>query len=176
MDGVAAFLFTTAERARDLPNKPVYVSGYATAVPPRARVPMHWPLGDVEEAGTGLVARLWEHSGVKASEVSLPQLYDGFSPFVYLWLEALGLCPRGEAHRFVDDGGLDSDRPGALPGLSGGGALGNGRMHGVPQMLECYLQLAGRAGPRQREGMDIALACHSSPHMGGAVVYSATPF
>ena len=35
--------------------------------------------------------------------------------------------------------------------LSGGGALGNGRMHGVPQMLECYLQLSGRAGERQRE-------------------------
>ena len=50
----------------------------------------------------------------------------------------------------VLDGGIDSDLPTALPVLSGGGALGNGRMHGVPQMLECYLQLSGRAGERQR--------------------------
>jgi hypothetical protein len=60
--------------------------------------------------------------------------------------------------------------------LSGGGALGNGRMHGIPQMLECYLQLSHRAGERQRDGVSIGLACHSSPHLGGAVVYSTTAF
>jgi hypothetical protein len=43
-------------------------------------------------------------------------------------------------------------------------------------MIECYLQLAGRAGERQREGMNIGVACHSSPHYGGAVVYSAEAF
>ena len=73
------------------------------------------------------------------------------------------------------DGGIDSDAPGALPALSGGGALGNGRMHGVPQMLECYLQLARRAGERQRAAADVGLACHSSPHYGGAVAYSREP-
>jgi acetyl-CoA acetyltransferase len=97
-------------------------------------------------------------------------VYDGFSPFVWMWLEVLGFCPPGEAHRFVDEGGIDSDRPGGLPVLAGGGALGNGRMHGVPQMLECYLQLSGRAGNRQRAA-DVAIACHSSPHFGGAVAY-----
>ena len=60
--------------------------------------------------------------------------------------------------------------------LCGGGALGNGRMHGVPQMLECYLQLAGRAGERQRANASIGVACHSSPHYGGAVAYSAELF
>ncbi len=103
-------------------------------------------------------------------------MYDGFSPFVWLWLEVLGFCPPGEAHRFVESGGIDSDRPDAIPALSGGGALGNGRMHGIPQMLECYLQLARRAGDRQRDRATIGLACHSSPHFGGAVVYSAEPF
>ena len=57
-----------------------------------------------------------------------------------------------------------------------GGALGNGRMHGVPQMLECYLQLSGRAGDRQRDGATIGVACHSSPHYGGAVVYTAATY
>jgi acetyl-CoA acetyltransferase len=100
-------------------------------------------------------------------------VYDGFSPFVYFWLELLGFCPVGQAHEFVQDGGIDSDAPGGLPALSGGGALGNGRMHGIPQMLECYLQLSGRAGDRQRDQATVGLACHSSPHFGGAVVYSA---
>ncbi len=76
----------------------------------------------------------------------------------------------------VLDGGIDSDRKEALAVLCGGGALGNGRMHGIPQMLECYLQLAGRAGPRQRPDVSIGVACHSSPHYGGAVAYSVEPF
>jgi acetyl-CoA acetyltransferase len=126
--------------------------------------------------GEHTARRLWESAGLGPSEVDLPQLYDGFSPFIYFWLEVLGLCPVGEAHLLVQDGGIDSDTPGSLPVLSGGGALGNGRMHGVPQMLECYLQLSGRAGERQREGVSTALACHSSPHFGGAVVYSAEAF
>jgi acetyl-CoA acetyltransferase len=176
IDGVAAFIFTSAERAHDLPNRPVYVSGYATGAPVTPRLPMHWPLDDIMAIGSETARRLWESAAIGPADVDLPQVYDGFSPFVYFWLEALGLCPVGEAHRFVLEGGIDSDRPGSLPALSGGGALGNGRMHGVPQMLECYLQLSGRAAERQRQEATIGVACHSSPHFGGAVVYSAEPY
>ena len=176
VDGVAAFVFTSAERARDLPQRPVYVAGYATGAPVRHRLPLHWPLDDIMEIGTETARRLWERSGVGPGEVDLPQVYDGFSPFVYFWMECLALCGVGEAHECALSGRIDGDAPGALPVLSGGGALGNGRMHGVPQMLECYLQLAGRAGGRQRAQASIGVACHSSPHYGGAVTYSAEPF
>jgi acetyl-CoA acetyltransferase len=170
VDGVAAFVLTRADRARDLPHRPVYVAGYAQGSPRRTRLPMHWPLDDMMEAGFEIARRLEASSGIAPSAVDVPQVYDGFSPFVYLWLEALGLCPVGEAHRFVADGGIRTD--GGVPALSGGGALGNGRMHGVPQMLECYLQLSGRAAQRQLASADLGLACHSSPHYGGAVLYS----
>jgi acetyl-CoA acetyltransferase len=176
VDGVAAFVLTSAERARDLPHRPVYVTGYASGVPGIRRLPLHWPLDDIMDVGIETGRRLWEHCGIGPGEVDLPQVYDGFSPFVWFWLEALGFCPAGEAHRFVQDGRIDSDRPGGLPVLSGGGALGNGRMHGIPQMLECYLQLSGRAGERQREQAAVGVACHSSPHYGGAVGYSSAPF
>ena len=175
VDGVACFLFTSAERALDLPHRPVYVAGYATGAPVRHRLRLHWPLDDIMEVGTETARRLWERSGIKPTEVDLPQVYDGFSPFVYLWMESLSLCPLGEAHQLALDGGIDSDRSGAMPVLSGGGALGNGRLHGVPQMLECYLQLSDRAGGRQRQA-SIGLACHSSPHYGGAVAYSSQLF
>ena len=175
VDGAAAFVLTSAERARDLPHTPVHVAGYALGHPPVRRLPLHWPLDDVMTTGAEVARRLWSQSGVGPADVDLPQLYDGFSPFVWFWLEALGFCPVGEAHRFVQDGGIDSDTAGGLPVLSGGGALGNGRMHGVPQMLECYLQLSGRAGERQRDRATVAVACHSSPHLGGAVVYTNDP-
>jgi acetyl-CoA acetyltransferase len=172
VDGVAAFVFTSAERAKDLPHQPVHVAGMASSPPPPRRLPLHWPLDDIMAGGSDTARRLYKSAGIGPADVDLPQVYDGFSPFVWWWLEVLGLCPPGEAHRFVADGGIDSDRPGALPALSGGGALGNGRMHGIPQMLECYLQLAGRAGERQRSA-SVGVACHSSPHFGGAVVYTA---
>lgn len=176
VDGVAAFVLTSADRAKDGPHRPVYVTGYASGMPGRRRLPLHWPLDDIVEGGVQTARRLWEHTGFTGADIDLPQVYDGFSLFVWLWLEVLGLCPAGEAHRFVEAGGIDSDRPGAIPALSGGGALGNGRMHGIPQMLECYLQLARRAGERQRDNATIGLACHSSPHFGGAVCYSADLF
>ena len=173
VDGVAAFVFTSAVRARDCPHRPVYVLGYGTGAPTTHRLPLHWPLDDIMSTGAETARRLWRASGLSARDVDLPQVYDGFSPFVYFWLEVLGFCPVGEAHRLVEDGGIDSDRRGTVPVLSGGGALGNGRMHGVPQMLECYLQLSGRAAQRQRDRAAVGLACHSSPHYGGAVLYSA---
>jgi acetyl-CoA acetyltransferase len=176
VDGVAAFVLTSAERAGDLPHRPVYISGYADTSPIRRRVRSHWPYDDLVTIGQDCVKRLWERAGVGVADVDYPQVYDGFSPLVYFWLELLGLCPQGEAHRMVADGGIDSDRPGAVPALASGGALGNGRMHGTPQMLECYLQLARRAAERQRSGISLAVACQGTPNMGGAVVYSAEAY
>jgi acetyl-CoA acetyltransferase len=170
VDGVAAFVFTRADRARDRPHKPVFVAGYAQGSPSRPRLPQHWPLDDIMEAGFAVRQRLEEHSGLSIADIDVPQLYDGFSPFIWMWLESLGYCDVGEAHRFVQDGGISTET--GLPILSGGGALGNGRMHGIPQMLECYLQLSQRAGERQLPKADVGLACHSSPHFGGAVLYS----
>jgi hypothetical protein len=114
---------------------------------------------------------LWEHSGLGLDDIDHPQLYDGFSPFVWYWLESLGYSGPGEAHHFLAD-----VRSRELNILHSGGALGNGRMHGVPQMLDCYLQLSGRAGGRQLPGRRVGLACHSSPHYGGVVIYSAERF
>jgi acetyl-CoA acetyltransferase len=170
--GAAAFVLTSADRARDLPHRPVYIAGHVSASPIRRRLPQHWPLDDIYEVGVETARRLKAVAGVRPVEIDVPQLYDGFSPLLYLWLEALGFCPIGEAHRFVQHGGIDSDSTAGVPVLSGGGALGNGRMHGLPQMVECYVQLAGRAGQRQRNGVTTGLACHSSPHLGGAVVYT----
>jgi len=172
VDGVAAFVFTTADRAKDLANNPVYVQGFGMGSPTRARMPQHWPLEDIVDTGAETAARLWESSGLSVRDVDVPQLYDGFSPLVWWWLESLGYCERGEAFRFVSDGGINRAN-GGLPALSSGGAIGNGRMHGVPQMLEVYLQLAQRAGERQLASANVGVACHSSPHYGGAVLYSA---
>ncbi len=171
INGVAAFVLTSAERARDLPHKPVYVAGYA-----QGRWSPHngtdaWSLDNMMEGGREVARLLWESAGFGPHDVDVPQIYDGFSPFMYFWLEALGYCPIGEAFRYVQ-------QPDISPGLTfktGGGAIGNGRMHGVPQMLECYLQLSQRAGDRQLERAETGFACQAGPNIGGVVAYSAEP-
>jgi acetyl-CoA acetyltransferase len=171
--GVGAFVLTRADRARDLPHKPVYVAGYAQGHTRPPTGVQAWTLDAILDGGAEVARLLWESTGLSRDEVDVPQLYDGFSPFIYFWLESLGWCGRGEAHRFVQDGGIRTGS--GLPILSGGGALGNGRMHGVPQMLECYLQLAGRAGERQLPRAEVGLACQASPSMGGVVAYTTEP-
>ena len=175
VEGVGCFVLTTADRARDLPHRPVHVSGLASGYPLRHRLPLHWTLDEMEEGGDAVARRLWASTGLGPADIDLPQLYDAFSPFIFIWLEALGFVPRGEGWRFVMDGMIDSDRKGALPVLSGGGAIGNGRLHGLPQLTEIYLQLSGRAGERQREATT-GLMAYSSPDMGGGnIVFTNQP-
>jgi acetyl-CoA acetyltransferase len=174
VEGVGVFILTSAERARDLPNRPVYVTGYANGYPERHRLPLHWTLDDMEESGQAIAGRLWQATGLTTRDMQLAQVYDAFSPFVYIWLEALGFCSRGEAYRFVLDGGIDASDPRSVAALSGGGALGSGRLHGLPQLLECYLQLAGRAGERQREVTN-AVFSYSAPYFGGCAVLTNDP-
>src|SRR5262249_20058186 len=156
-------------RAKDRPHSPVYVTAYANGFPTVHRLPLHWTLSEMQSSGEALAKRLWDAAGLRTDDIDLAQVYDAFSPFVYIWLEALGFCPVGEAHRFVLEGGIDSSRPDSIAALSGGGAIGNGRLHGLPQLLECYLQLSGRAGERQRRATN-AVFSYSAPYFGGAAV------
>jgi acetyl-CoA acetyltransferase len=174
VQGAGVFILTTAERAKDLPNKPVYVTGYANGYPQKRRLPLHWTLDEMEEHGQKVTQQLWEATGYGPKDIQTAQVYDAFSPFVYLWLEAFGFCPVGEAHRFVMDGGIDAANPKSLGSLSGGGAIGHGRLHGLPQVLECYLQVAGRAGERQRDVTNGVYA-YSAPYFGGCAVLTNDP-
>lgn len=171
--GVGAFVLSRGDKARDMPHKPVYVAGYAQGRWKSPDSMDYFTLDDMHSDGDKVAQILWENTGLRATEIDVPQVYDGFSPFVWFWLEVLGFCPKGEAFRFVQDGNIRTGT--GLPVLSGGGALGNGRMHGVPQMLECYLQLAQRAGERQLPKAETAIACQAAPNLGGIVAYTTEP-
>lgn len=176
VDGGGSFVVTTAERARDLPNRPVYITSWARVVNPPSFLPgTLGPLEHFYDRGRDLAARLWKNSGWRTDDVQVVQLYDGFLPLVWFWLEVLGFCPEGEAWRFIQDGRIAADGP--FPLNSGGGNQGWGRVHGVPHVLECYLQLAGRAGERQTPGASRALSTYATPAhaIGEALLYSTDP-
>lgn len=173
VDGAGSFIITTAERARDLPHKPVYFTGWSQVRNGRPVPPGTFgPLDDYYDRGKDMAARLWSQSGWRPEEIRVVQPYDGFTPLALFWLEVLGFCPVGEAWRFIQDGRIDSD--GDFPLLSGGGNQGWGRIHGMPHVLECYMQLSGRAGERQISNAVTAISTYATPalRIGQAVLYS----
>jgi acetyl-CoA acetyltransferase len=171
INGVGAFVLTSAERAKDLPHKPVHVAGYAQGGWRPDNGVDAWSLDDMMGGGKEVARLFWESCGLALEDIDVPQIYDGFTPFLYFWLEALGYCELGEGYQYVQEPDIS---PG-FPFKTGGGAVGNGRMHGVPQMLECYLQLSQRAGDRQLDRAETAFACQAGPNIGGVVAYTSEP-
>jgi acetyl-CoA acetyltransferase len=169
VDGVGALVLAPAERARDLRQRPAYVTGCASlGLAPRPSLGL--TLEDFMTAGRRLAGAVWASAGISPTDVTHVHLYDGFSYFPYIWLEAFGFYPEGEAYL-----GLQTDatgRSGKLPLNTSGGALGMGRLHGTPQVIEAVLQIQGRAGSRQIANPDVALVEVGGPvlHCGGLVL------
>lgn len=160
VDGAVALVLTSGERARDRKQPPAYVAGYGQYVSEGGDAPQDLALGPplehVQEASRMYCDRMWESSGLQPGDVKAAQLYDGYSFFVYWWLEALGFCGEGEAFEFIQDGRIALD--GELPVNTFGGQLGEGRLHGIGHIAEAARQAAGRAGERQVPDADVCIA------------------
>lgn len=130
-----ALVVTTADRAKDLPHQPAYIAGFANTRQPGSAI--------------------FESSGVDRKDVQVAQLFDGFSPFVWYWLEALGYCGIGEAHSFTQDGRIRLG--GALPVNTFGGDLGEGPLRGLGHLREAAVQVMGRGGDRQVQDVEHCL-------------------
>jgi len=141
----AAFIFTTAERAKDLRQKPVYILNH-TSNSERGRSSMS-TLDEQQEASTFLAEKMYEGSGLTASEVDIFNPYDGYLTFTQQFLEGFQWhgVGRGEAHDFYAG---DIRVEGPHPFLSSGGNNGTGRNRSV-LFLDSVEQLRGTAGARQ---------------------------
>jgi acetyl-CoA acetyltransferase len=171
--GAGALIVTTAERAADLPATPAYVSGCASLGLGYGHGPV-FTLEDFVNGARRLATISMERAGIGPQDIDQPNLYDGFSLFIPIWLEAFGFCGEGEALDFIQDGSIEVG--GRCPLNTSGGALGMGRLHGTPQLIEAVRQIQGRCGPRQVHDCNVTVAQSGSPINGaGAVVLSKTP-
>lgn len=91
--------------------------------------------------------RILDRAGLSPSDIDVCQFYDGYSCMVYEWLERLGWCDAGDGWKFVADG--RTRLAGELPVNTFGGALGEGRLHGIGHLREGVAQVLGQAGDRQ---------------------------
>ena len=159
VDGAVALLLTSTERARDLRRPPALLTGFAAGLHTGATGAV-MSLEDLVEGSGQIAQTLWRTSGLGPAEIDNAQLYDGFSVFVHTWLEGMGLVGRGEAVPFARDG--HTALTGRLPVNTGGGALGEGRLHGMTHLAEAVTQVTDRGGERQVPGASRALATVSN--------------
>jgi acetyl-CoA acetyltransferase len=113
--------------------------------------------------------QVYEASGVAPEDIRLVELHDCFAHNELLTYEALGLCPVGEAERFVVDG--DNTYGGRVVTNPSGGLLSKGHPLGATGLAQCtelVQQLRGEAGARQVEGVNLALQHNLG--LGGACV------
>ena len=165
-DSGSAVIFTTEERARDARKKPVLVEASSlTAI----RDVNFEILEDMAETSPKPCADdLWSRTDLGPQDLDTAHLYDGFSIITFQWLEALGICGRGEAGPFVAEG--NTRLGGRIPVNTDGGACNVGRRHGANFCIEGVRQLRGECGERQVEGAKTTVFSNSFGPFCGAVL------
>jgi acetyl-CoA acetyltransferase len=157
-DGGGAFIMTTAERAKDLPQPPVYVLGAAGAQ-------THWNISQQTDftSSAGAVAGpiAFEQAGLTPDDVDMLMFYDSFTITCLILLESIGFVPRGEGGPFVAEGHLK--RGGKWPLNTDGGGLSSCHpgMRGIFLIIEAARQLRGQGGEAQVPDCNVALAAGS---------------
>lgn len=154
-DGAAAVVMVSAERAKDLAKRPVYLLGAAAATDHRDITAMP-DLTVTAAVQSG--ARAFAQAGVTPADIDVVELYDAFTINTILFLEDLGFCRKGEGGAFVQGGRIAPG--GALPVNTNGGGLScvHPGMYGLFTMVEATQQLMGLAGERQVAGAKLAVA------------------
>jgi acetyl-CoA acetyltransferase len=170
----AAFVLTSAERAKDLRQAPVFVRGWqGSHAGPDEYIFGQPGLGvdqanvfDYRPAGPG--EPVFRRAGVSPQDIDALYCYDGFSPQVLWTLERFGYCEPGEAAHFVQHGRIELN--GELPVNTSGGHLSEGHSNGWGSFAEIVCQLRGQAGERQVKGARLA---QWATTLGDSVIFGA---
>jgi acetyl-CoA acetyltransferase len=145
-DGGGVVLVTSAERARDCRNRPVYIMAGAQggdALWGHGLTMQNQPDDLYASAGHAhLAKRLYAMAGVGPKDVDVALLYDHFSGLVLMQLEDYGFCERGEGGPFVADQGIHFEG-GRLPVNTHGGNLSEVYLLGMTHVAEAVRQLRG---------------------------------
>ncbi|OZI37382.1 thiolase [Bordetella genomosp. 10] len=163
-DGAGAYVVTSAARARDRHDKPIYVLGTGHA---------HWhrqiscmpDLTVTPAVDSGRSA--YEEAGVRPSDIDVVELYDAFTINPILFLEDLGFCPKGEGGRFIGGGRIAPGGDFPLNTNGGGLSFGHPGMYSIFLIIEAVSQLRREAQARQVAKADLALV-----HGNGGVLSS----
>ena len=146
-DQACAFVLASEDKARELTDKPVWITGvgtssYATQRADATTMGRMW--------GTHLAGKkAYSMAGIKKpmEELDLIQVHDLITGTEIMAYEELGLCELGEGGRLIDEGIVERD--GKLPANVDGGRIACGHVGGVSgayAVCEIVRQLREEAG------------------------------
>jgi len=148
-DGGGAFIVTSAERARDMKNKPVYILGMGA----------HYPHANLAEApsittlgGRKSSEAAYKMAGLTPKDMQFAQIYDCFTITTLITLEDYGFCPKGEGGSWVQGGRIEIG--GELPVNTHGGLLSQAHIEGMLHVVEGAKQLQGNKVEPERQVKD----------------------
>jgi len=163
-DGAVAVVVVSADRANDLPHRPVLIQGAA------------WGGGvnivnngytDLAESPAKLIAdRLYSAAGVGPADIDFAELYDCFTYSVLSQIEGYGFCEPGGVPAMLAEGAFDR-ATGSLPINTHGGLLSEGYLHGMNHVFEAVQQIRGEAAHRQVARHDVALVTGQLGYVSG---------
>ncbi len=157
-DGGGALILTSAERARDLKQKPVFVLGTGEASESYLTGPAQIadPLRPAFVRRSGDLA--FASAGLARKDVNHLMIYDAFAHTPVFGLEGLGFVGYGEGAAFI--AGRNTAPGGRLPMNTNGGGLNyaHSGSYGMFLMQESVRQLRGTADA-QVPGASVSL-CH----------------
>jgi acetyl-CoA acetyltransferase len=170
-DGGGALVLTSADRARDLPQKPVYILGTGESV----ESPMISQMENFTSSRAFRVSgmKAFAEAGITHKDVDHLMIYDAFAHLPLYGLEDLGFCQPGEAAAFIV--GRNTAPGGRLPLNTNGGGLSymHSGMYGMYALQESVRQMRGVAAA-QVKGAKISVA-HGVGGMfaaSGTIVFS----
>jgi len=141
-DGAAALIIVSAERARDLPQKPAYLLASAQGSEYRAGAGVHNAPTYASSSFTLMAPRLYEMAKVGPGDVDVVQSYENFTGGVLMSLVEHGFFKAEEANEFLVLENLIAPT-GKLPLNTSGGNLAECYMHGLELQIEAVRQLRG---------------------------------
>jgi len=148
-NGGAAVIVTSAERARDLKQPPVYLWGFGQGHPGGDPI-------DTLVSGAPVAKEVaFRMAGIEIGDVDVAELYDCYTFTVLVTLEDYGFCKKGEAGAFLRETGIGPG--GGLPVNTGGGQLSSFYMWGMTPVSEGVIQARGQGGARQVADHDVVL-------------------
>ena len=146
-DGGSAFVMTSAERAKDVCDRPAFLLGEGSRV-------THFVFSqekDITRFGWKDAARnAFEEAGLTPADIDVAEIYDSYPIYQLITFEEIGLAERGKGGEMFRQG--HTWPGGKIPTTTNGGMLSQGHTGaggGVALVVEAARQVLGRAGERQ---------------------------
>jgi len=142
-DGGAAYVMTSAERARDRAKPPVWVRGVGEG---RSGSGLYWSQQGDFTATPQVFSAPWAFrmADLEPADVDVLTLYDPFTIVALMQIEDMGFCEKGEGGSFCEGTTLHFDG-GRLPYNTHGGLLSHAYVLGIAHVVEVVRQLRGEA-------------------------------